>query len=319
MKDLHAHGHAGLVLFSSGTTGRQKAILHDFSKFLVRYRTPRAALRTLNFLLFDHIGGINTLLHTLFNKGVVVSPSDRTPDAIVADIRKFNVELLPTTPTFLRMLLLSGQLEATDLPSLRLVTYGTERMDQATLDRLCTLLPAVDFRQTYGMSELGILRVKSRGRNSLWMKVGGEQVETRVVDGVLHIKADNRMLGYLNADQPFVEEWYNTGDLVERDGNWLKIVGRVKDVINVGGLKILPSEIERVALLHPNCLRAKALGVDNALTGQHIEVTCEPMPESTLTRIILREHFRENLPDHFRPHRIRIGPILVTHRFKQGE
>ena len=66
IEELRKRGNAGLVLFSTGTTGRPKAILHDFSSFLKRFDTPRPTLRTINFLLFDHIGGINTLLHTLF-------------------------------------------------------------------------------------------------------------------------------------------------------------------------------------------------------------------------------------------------------------
>jgi acyl-CoA synthetase (AMP-forming)/AMP-acid ligase II len=68
IEKLRELGHAGLVLFSTGTTGRPKAILHDLTLFLKRFETPRPTLRTINFLLFDHIGGINTLLHTLFNK-----------------------------------------------------------------------------------------------------------------------------------------------------------------------------------------------------------------------------------------------------------
>jgi len=308
----------GLVLFSSGTTGRPKAILHDFTRFLARYRTPRPTLRTLNFLLFDHIGGINTFFHTIFNGGLVVTPSGRTPESVAADIRSFEVELFPTTPTFLRLMLLEGVLDPSQLRSLKVITYGTERMDQSTLDRLCDALPAVDFRQTFGMSELGILRVKSQARNSLWMTVGGEGVETKVVDSVLFIRSANRMLGYLNAPSPFdIDNWYNTGDLVELDGTFLKIVGRSQQLINVGGVKVLPAELERVALLHPDILRAKARGVPNPITGQHIEITCQPRPGAHIDRNILRAHFRQHLSEYLRPHSIRIGEVAVSHRHKQ--
>ncbi len=319
LEQLRGQGHAGLVLFSSGTTGRPKAILHDFESFLARFRMPRPALRTLNFLLFDHIGCINTLLHTLFNRGVTVIPSGRTPEAVLADIERHEVELLPTTPTFLRLMLMSGLLEKGAPASLRVVTYGTEAMDQATLDRLCALMPAVDFRQTYGMSELGILRIKSRARDSLWMKVGGEGVETRVVDGELHIRASNRMLGYLNAPSPFdAEGWYDTHDLVEADGEWLKIVGRSSAVISVGGLKVLPEEIERAALSHPAVLHARAEGKPNPITGQHIELTCEAKSGVALERRALRDHLKACLPEALIPHHIRIAAVEIGHRFKRA-
>lgn len=315
---LRQCGHPGLVLFSSGTTGRPKAILHDFTHFLARYRTPRPTLRTLNFLLFDHIGGINTFFHTIFNGGQVVAPCGRTPAVVAANLSDYRVELFPTTPTFLRLMLLEGVLEPSKLGSLKVITYGTERMDQPTLDRLCDALPDVEFRQTYGMSELGILRVKSRARNSLWMSVGGEGVETKVVNHVLFIRSANRMLGYLNAPSPFdAEGWYDTGDLVEQDGPFLKIVGRSQQVINVGGVKVLPSEVERVALLHPDVLRAKARGVPNPLTGQHIEVTCQPRQGVQLDRNTLRAHFRQHLSELLRPQSIRIGEVAVSHRHKQ--
>ena len=315
--EVRERNHPGIIFFSSGTTGRPKAILHDFNNFLARYAVQRPPLRALNFLLFDHAGGINTMLHTLFNRGVVIVPSERTPEIIAAEMVEHKVELLPTTPTFLRMMLLAGVFDTMQFPDLRVITYGTERMDQATLDRLCAKLPNVDFRQTYGLSELGVFQVKSRARDSLWMQIGGKGIETRIVDNVLHIRSENRMLGYLNAPSPFVDGWYDTGDIVETDDGWFKVVGRAKEVLNVGGLKILPGEVERVALLYPDVLRAKAVGVANPITGQHIEVTVEPKEGATIDRRAVMNHFRSHLQKQLSPHRVIVGKVPVSHRFKQ--
>ncbi|MEM6898882.1 MAG: fatty acid--CoA ligase family protein [Pseudomonadota bacterium] len=319
LSQLRADEAAGLVLFSSGTTGRPKAILHDFRYFQSRFHTPRPALKTLNFLLFDHIGGLNTLFHTLFNNGIVVVPSDRSPAQVISDIEQHDIELLPTTPTFLRMLLISGLLSEVNISTLKIITYGTERMDQSTLDRLCRALPDVDFRQTFGMSELGILRVKSKSRNSLWMSVGGEGVELKIDENnILKIRTQTPMLGYMNADSPFDEDgWYNTKDIVEQDGDYIKVVGRDSDVINIGGLKILPSEIERVAMLHPAVALAKAEGCENPLTGQHIECTVQLTDSGKADKNELKQHFRDHLPTQFQPRRIRMASVGVNHRFKR--
>lgn len=317
---LRAAGHAGLVLFSTGTTGRPKAILHDMTLFLKRFETPRPTLRTLSFLLFDHIGGINTLLHTLFNRGVVIAPSARTVNAVLETCRAHAVEVLPTTPTFLRMMLMSGAVPDQVPACLQLITYGTERMDQPTLDELCRLLPGVDLRQTFGMSELGIVRVKSAARDSLFMTVGGEGVQTRVDAGVLKIRSASRMLGYLNAASPFdAAGWYDTKDMVEccPDGS-IKVVGRISDVINVGGLKFMASEVERVALAFPNVSLVKAMPRVNPITGQHVELTVQPTLGDTLDKHALLQFMRTQLQPHMVPKRVLVATVDVGHRFKRA-
>ena len=319
IEKLRGLEHAGLVLFSTGTTGRPKAILHDLTLFLKRFETPRPTLRTINFLLFDHIGGINTLLHTLFNKGVVIAPEFRTVDSILETCRRYDVEALPTTPTFLRMMLMSGAVPSQVPACLKVVTYGTERMDQLTLNELCKLLPNVDFRQTFGMSELGIVRVKSEARDSLYMRVGGEGVETRVVDGVLQIRSSSRMLGYLNAPSPFdAEGWYDTKDIVDVKDQYYKVTGRISDVINVGGLKFMASEVERVALEFPNVSLVKAMPKQNPITGQHVELLVQPTTEDAVDKSVLMVFLKEKLQPHMVPKRIRIENIAIGHRFKRA-
>jgi long-chain acyl-CoA synthetase len=322
LETLRSKEHPGLILFTTGTTGRPKAILHDFIPFISRYKTPRPPLKAVSFLLFDHIGGINTLLHMLFNLGQIVSIKERTVESVAKTIKDYSVELLPTTPTFLRMLSLYPGIEQKLGNSLKIISYGTERMDQPTLQRLCDQFPTVDFRQTYGMSELGILRIKSKARDSLYMSVGGEGVETRISDNILYIKAENRMLGYLNAPSPFDEEgWYCTKDIVKSDKeSYLTITGRDSDVINVGGLKFMPSEVERECLRIRNVKFAKAIGVSNPITGQHLELNIElvdsELPQSEIKERLLSV-LRSKLPKHMIPSRIMFKGQSLSHRFKK--
>jgi long-chain acyl-CoA synthetase len=266
---LREAGAPGLVLFSSGSTGKCKAALHNFHALLKKFKRSRQRMVTLTFLLLDHIGGINTLFYTLSNGGTVVVTTSRDPGEVCSLIEEHKVELLPTSPTFLNLLLLSEAYRHYDLSSLKLITYGTEVMPESTLHRLHKLLPNVRLQQTYGLSELGILRSKSRDSSSLWVKVGGEGFETKVVDGTLWVRAQSASLGYLNAPSPFdAEGWMNTGDLVEVDGDYVRILGRTSEVINVGGNKVFPAEVEGVLLQMDNIRDAVVYGEPNPITGR---------------------------------------------------
>lgn len=258
----------GLVLFTSGTSGVPKAAVHDFSRLLEKFHTKRKSLKTLNFLLFDHWGGLNTLLHTLSNAGVVVAINDRSPDGICALIAKHAIEVLPASPTFLNLLLISEAYKRYDLSSLKVISYGTEPMSEATLARLVQLLPWISFKQTYGLIELGVLRSQSKNNSSLWVKIGGDGYETRVVDGILQIKAASAMLGYLNAPSPFTTDgFFITGDAVEVEGEYLKILGRKSELINVGGEKVYPIEVENVIRAIENVADVVVYGEKNQITG----------------------------------------------------
>ena len=316
---LKYNNHAGLILFSTGTSGPPKAILHDLTLFMKKFETKRPSLKTISFLLFDHIGGLNTLLHTLFNKGTLVTVKSRSVENVLKICSENDIEVLPTTPTFLRMMLISGLIPLKVPKSLRIITYGTERMDQTTLDKLCELLPNIDFRQTYGMSEIGIVRVKSKSRNSLFMKVGGEGIETRVVDNVLEIRSQTKMVGYLNADSPFYDNgWYNTKDIVEESEGHLKITGRISELINVGGLKFMVSEVENAALQFEGVEFAKADGKTNPITGQHVELTVQLEANKHIDKAQLKVFLRSVLPAHMLPRRIKFSSVIIGHRFKRA-
>ncbi|RDZ28523.1 class I adenylate-forming enzyme family protein [Lysobacter silvisoli] len=298
---------AGLILFTSGSTGKNKASVHRFSRLIAHVlQKPGTAYRTLIFLMFDHIGGINTLLHVLFNGGTAVFVADRSVPNVCQAIESQRVQLLPTTPTFLNMLLISDQRRDYDLSSLELVTYGTEPMSLATLKALNQALPDVRCKQTYGLTEVGILPTRSEDAGSTWMKVGGEHHEIRVVDGILWIRTDAAMIGYLNAPSPFDEDgWLNTGDKVEERDGYLRILGRESEIINVGGEKVYPSEIENLILQLENVSDVVVSGKASALTGQLVFATVQlvaPEPAAQVERRV-RAHCREHLP----PFKVPVG------------
>jgi acyl-coenzyme A synthetase/AMP-(fatty) acid ligase len=311
----------GLVLFSSGSTGKSKAALHNFTKLLEKFKILRQKLCTLTFLLLDHIGGINTLFYTLSNGGSVVSVISRDPDIVCSAIEKYRVELLPTSPTFLNLLLISEAYKRHDLSSLRLVTYGTEVMPESTLKRVHDILPKVKLQQTYGLSELGILRSKSKSSDSLWVKVGGEGYETKIVDGILWIKAESAMLGYLNAPNPFDEEgWMNTGDMVEVDGEFIRILGRRSEIINVGGQKVYPAEVESVLLQMENVKDVVVFGESNPITGSIVvaRVNLFHPEELRQFRTRMREFCREKLASYKMPVKVEFSDqVSYNPRYKR--
>lgn len=281
----HNSTNPGLVLFSSGSTGKPKGMLHDLWRVMERFKVQRAPAVAIPFLLLDHFGGINTILSITSSLGTVVTTEDRLLSTICEAIEKYKVNLLPTTPSFLTMLTATDLPQRYDLGSLKRITYGTETMPQTTLDRIRVRFPNVELQQTYGLSEVGVLRSQSRSDGSLWVRIGGQGFETRVRDGILWIRSEFRMLGYLNAPAAFDDEgWFNTQDRVEVDGEWFKIMGRVTDLINVAGQKVYPAEVEDVILQLPNVADVVVKGEQHTLLGQivvaHVALgEPEPLPE----------------------------------------
>src|SRR5690606_4435291 len=168
----------------------------------------------------------------------------------------------------------------------------------------------------------GILRSKSRSDDSLWGKVGGEDYQTRVVDNILHIRAKSSMRGYLNAPSPFdAEGWFNTQDEVEVDGEWLRFLGRKSEIINVGGEKVYPAEVESVLLELPNVVDATVRGERHPITGSIVVAELrlrEPEDRKSLSKRV-RQHCRERLAAFKVPVKIHVGEAArISERFKKA-
>ena len=126
-----------MILFSSGTTGALKAMIHDLDNLVDTYQGKRGKNMTfLIFLMFDHIGGLNTLLNCIAMGVTMVFPIKRDPDHVCELIEKYQVNVLPTSPTFLNLILIGESQNKYNLSSLRMITYGTEPMPESLLVKL---------------------------------------------------------------------------------------------------------------------------------------------------------------------------------------
>lgn len=298
----------GLILFSSGTTGEPKAAVHNLEPMLEKYKEKGKKLKSLAFLLFDHIGGFNTVMYNIVNGGTLVTLKKRSPEEIASCIEKYKLEVLPTSPSFLNMFLYSHIYEKYDLSSLKLISYGTEPMPESTLRMLHQVFPDVKLKQTYGLSEVGIMRTKSESSDSLWLKLGGdEDHQIKIVDGILYIKSKMSMLGYLNAPSPFDKDgWMNTQDKVEQKGDYIRILGRESELINVGGEKVYPAEVESVLLEVPGVKDAIVGKEANPILGSVVscKIAADGNQDLTMLKKQIQKHCAERLEKFKRPVKI---------------
>jgi acyl-CoA synthetase (AMP-forming)/AMP-acid ligase II len=274
LKQLMEQDCPGLILFSSGSTGKPKAMVHNVYRLLKSFSKKRIrSHRILIFLLFDHIGGLNTLFNGLASGALIVVPASKDANAVGESIQRHKVNLLPASPTFLNLFLLSGVHKRFDLSSLRFITYGTEPMPENLLLRLKKAFPTTSFIQTFGTSETGISQTVSRSSASTQIRINDPDTEYRIVDEELWLRSKTQILGYLDNDMSrFTKDgWFKTGDRVKQlsDG-FLKITGRKEAIINVGGEKVSPLEVENTLLEMPEIADCLVYGEQNAITGQNV-------------------------------------------------
>jgi acyl-CoA synthetase (AMP-forming)/AMP-acid ligase II len=318
---IRENSSPGLVLFSSGTSGKPKGIVHDVNKVIKKFEKVGKQYTSIPLLMFDHFGGYNTILGLLSSGSRIVNLRDRTVDSVAKAIEDFEVTLLPTTPSFLALFLASRVDSKYNLESLEKISYGTEVMPSSLLDRLHKRFPTVKFQQTYGLSELGVLSSKSKSDDSTWLQLGGSGYELRIVDGYLWIKSEFSMLGYIAEDgHTFAEEWFNTQDRVEVDGDFIRILGRDSDLINVGGQKVFPQEIEEVLLRLDEVVSVRISSAPHNLLGQIVKAEISLANSSLLSKGDIRAFCKQHLTSFKVPQMIEfVDDIPLTHRMKKGK
>lgn len=322
VKQLTNQKSSGLIIMSSGSTGVPKAIIHDLDKIVESQPLTQTHKTILTFLLFDHIGGINSMLNALVNGNTLVLPALKDIVSIAHNIENSKVNVLITSPSFLNLILISEVYNKYDLSSLKHINYGSEIMPEHVLIKLSEIFPSIKFSQSYGMSELGVVKTKTKNNTSLAIKIDENSSNYRIVDGKLEIRTNTTMLGYLNAKNPFtLDGWVKTGDMVqiEEDG-WLKILGRESDIINIGGQKVFPAEVENVILQIPEVYDVIVYAEPNAILGNIIKARVSLVSRRNQENqlIALRHHCSKYLENFKIPQKFEfVDQIAHCRRFKK--
>ena len=221
-------------------------------------------------------------------------------------------------------MLISGTAQKHDLSTVEIVAYGAEAMPQKVLNRLGKAFPNAQLQQKFGTSETGAIRIKSIGNESLFFRIEDSDTQWRIVEEELWLKTPSRILGYLNADDGGLEAdgWYRTGDLVETDEHEnIRIIGRATAVINVGGQKVHPSEVEAILNEIEGIKAVSIYGMEAPITGSTVacEIVVSDSEGSRVWKRTIRNHCRGKLAPWKIPTSVRVvDSFSVNIRMKKA-
>jgi acyl-CoA synthetase (AMP-forming)/AMP-acid ligase II len=266
-----------VTILTSGTTGRPKAVRHTWETLARPVRRGRGGAPGTWILSYrpSLYAGLQVALQALASRGtLVVPPRGAAPAELARLMAAHGVDSASGTPSWWRRLLLLAGDELSRVP-LRQVTLGGELVDQQVLDGLAARLPAARIVHVYATTELGrCFSVTDRraGFPAAYLgAVSADGVELRVVGGELHVRSANARAG---GGAGLVA----TGDLVEVRGDRVHFVGRRTDVINVGGNKVHPAEVERVLRAVPGLADVRVYGRRSSVAGELVACDVVPAP-----------------------------------------
>jgi acyl-coenzyme A synthetase/AMP-(fatty) acid ligase len=309
------------VLLTSGTAGAAKMVRHTFSTLAGAISSaappsePRSSIVWGTFYDVRRYGGLQVAFRALIGGGSLVlgGPDDSLP-AYVDRLAAVGATHVTGTPTHWRRVLMSPSAGAIAPDYIRL---SGEIADQPILDALHRRYPRARIAHAFASTEAGVGFEVNDGRAGFPAALVGAagRVAIRVDDGSLRLRSERTALGYLHdADGPLAdgEGFVDTGDAVERRGDRYYFLGRRSGVINVGGLKVHPEEVEAAINRHPSVRMSKVRSRSNPITGSLVsaDVVLDSAADRDGSRREILMLCRDALPPHKVPAVIRIVPAL---------
>jgi acyl-coenzyme A synthetase/AMP-(fatty) acid ligase len=244
-----ADASPGIVIFTSGSTGKPKLARHSWETIAASSRYVPERLKGATWFMAYEPGsyaGLQVFFSALAAGGRLVIPAPGQRNEHPQQIVDNGVDAISATPTWWRMLI--NAWPAT-LPRPRLIqaTLGGEPVPQGVLDLVNASFEPERLTHIYASTEAGTAIVVSDGREGFpvsLLDADESEVGLRVRDGLLEIRSPRAMQGYVGRETPAEDGWIRTADKVEIRGDRCYFAGREDGVINVGGMKVSPEEIE---------------------------------------------------------------------------
>jgi len=312
----------GEILFTTGSTGRSKGVVQSRRAITAYLETINASLGmhpgTVMLVVtpLNHAGGLHRLHMTIHCGGTLVL-MDGLKDLrrFYQTIRERGVNTLYLPPAGVHILLTFSAAELGKLDGqLDFVFTASAPFPEADRERMRRLLPTTRLIEAYGGSEVGSVcncdyNRKDYRKGCLGRPYDCVKIRTVGEEGLIQIQSPMLMMGYL--DDPALTEsvfdgaWFRTSDRgrIDEDGN-LYFLGRSDDVINVGGKKVAPSELEDVALRCEDVLDCACTSMEDPVAGTVLRLlVCIRPGHEFSPRKILRE-LRPYVEDYKLPGRI---------------
>ena len=307
------------VLFTSGTTGVPKMVAHTLQGLSGAIQpAPGGDIRWGTFYDIRRYGGLQILLRALLG-GAPLILCDAQEDVadFLARLGSHGVTHLTGTPSHWRRALMSPA-NAAIAP--RYVRLSGEIADQAILDRLKARFPDAAIGHAYASTEGGVGFEVTDGLEGFpaeFLSRTGA-VEMKIVNGVLHVRSQRTASRYVGGGDALLHDgWVDTGDIVEQRGARCFFAGRSGGIINVGGLKINPEEVEAVINRHPGVRMSRVSGRKSPITGAIViaDIVLEEniggaANDNATFRHSILEACREKLPAFKVPAMLRFVPAL---------
>ena len=326
-----------VIYFSSGTTGKSKAVLISHKSLLAaamaEYSNHRQTKydRFLCLLPLYHAGAKIHWFGSLLVGGVIVISEGNSPYEIAETIYNEKISIawlvVPQIQDILDLIRI-GQLKREKFFSLRLMHSGAQPIPKDLITRWKSEFPNMDCDISYGLTEatgpgcinLGIenfSRIGSIGKPTQGWKIRiVDENDNDVSEGIigeLVLSGPGVMMGYYNdrgaTKQSLKNGWLYTGDLARKDSDgFVFIEGRIKDVIISGGENIYPVQIENYVRKLDGIKDAAVIGIPNKRMGEIVMLVVELQNNKKVTKKEIR-HYCEQLPEYQQPSKIVIGQI----------